>query len=135
MKKDSSVAVVVPSFNEATRLPLLLADLAAGPADLIAELVVVDGGSRDGTPQLARQSGARVLHTQASRGWQLQCGVACTTAPWLLLLHADARLQPGWSEALQRAMAAPEARGPRPPAAAPPRCCGPRRQRSEPCAS
>lgn len=109
MKKDSSVAVVVPSFNEATRLPLLLADLAAGPADLIAELVVVDGGSRDGTPQLARQGGARVLHTQASRGWQLQCGVACTTAPWLLLLHADARLQPGWSEALQRAMTAPEA--------------------------
>jgi len=109
MSKSSSVAVVVPSFNEATRLPLLLADLAAGPADLIAELVVVDGGSRDGTPQLARQGGARVLHTQASRGWQLQCGVACTTAPWLLLLHADARLQPGWSEALQRAMAAPEA--------------------------
>ena len=109
MRKGSSVAVVVPSFNEATRLPLLLADLAAGPADLIAELVVVDGGSRDGTPQLARQGGARVLHTQASRGWQLQCGVACTTAPWLLLLHADARLQPGWSEALQRAMAAPEA--------------------------
>jgi rSAM/selenodomain-associated transferase 2 len=109
MSKGSSVAVVVPSFNEATRLPLLLADLAAGPADLIAELVVVDGGSRDGTPQLARQGGARVLHTQASRGWQLQCGVACTTAPWLLLLHADARLQPGWSEALQRAMAAPEA--------------------------
>ena len=109
MSKGSSVAVVVPSFNEATRLPLLLADLAAGPADLIAELVVVDGGSRDGTPQLARQGGARVLHTQASRGWQLQCGVACTTAPWLLLLHADARLQPGWPEALQRAMAAPEA--------------------------
>jgi len=109
MRKSSSLAVVVPSFNEATRLPLLLADLAAGPADLIAELVVVDGGSRDGTPQLARQGGARVLHTQASRGWQLQCGVACTTAPWLLLLHADARLQPGWSEALQRAMAAPEA--------------------------
>ena len=109
MSKGSSVAVVVPSFNEATRLPLLLADLAAGPADLIAELVVVDGGSRDGTPQLARQGGARVLHTQASRGWQLQCGVACTTAPWLLLLHADARLQPGWSKALQRAMAAPEA--------------------------
>ena len=107
--KGSSLAVVVPSFNEATRLPLLLADLAAGPADLIAELVVVDGGSRDGTPQLARQGGARVLHTQASRGWQLRFGVASTTAPWLLLLHSDARLQPGWPAALQRAMAAPEA--------------------------
>jgi rSAM/selenodomain-associated transferase 2 len=105
----ASLAVVVPSFNEAARLPLLLADLAAGPAVLIAELVVVDGGSRDGTPQLARLGGAQVMHAQASRGWQLQRGVAATTAPWLLLLHADARLQPGWSEALRRAMAAPEA--------------------------
>jgi len=108
MMQGSSLAVVVPSFNEATRLPLLLADLAAGPTDLISELVVVDGGSRDGTSHLARQGGARVLHAQASRGWQLQVGVASTTAPWLLLLHADARLQPGWPEALQRAMAAPE---------------------------
>ena len=103
------LAVVVPSFNEAARLPLLLADLAAGPADVMAELVVVDGGSRDGTPQLARLGGAQVMHAQASRGWQLQRGVAATTAPWLLLLHADARLQPGWSEALRRAMATPEA--------------------------
>ncbi|MEY3545107.1 MAG: hypothetical protein RLZZ247_1264 [Cyanobacteriota bacterium] len=103
------LAVVVPSFNEAARLPLLLADLAAGADGLMAELVVVDGGSRDGTPQLARLGGAQVLHAQASRGWQLQRGVATTTAPWLLLLHADARLQPGWHEALQRAMAAPEA--------------------------
>jgi rSAM/selenodomain-associated transferase 2 len=103
------LAVVVPSFNEAARLPLLLADLAACPADVMAELVVVDGGSRDGTPQLARLGGAQVMHAQASRGWQLQRGVAATTAPWLLLLHADARLQPGWSEALRRAMAAPEA--------------------------
>jgi rSAM/selenodomain-associated transferase 2 len=70
---------------------------------------VVDGGSRDGTPQLARLGGAQVMHAQASRGWHLQRGVAATTAPWLLLLHADARLQPGWSEALRRAMAAPEA--------------------------
>jgi hypothetical protein len=40
---------------------------------------------------------------------QLQRGVAATTAPWLLLLHADCRLQPGWTAALQRAMACPEA--------------------------
>jgi len=103
------LAVVVPSFNEAACLPLLLADLAAAPAGLMAELVVVDGGSRDGTPELARLGGAQVLHAEASRGWQLQRGVAATTAPWMLLLHADARLQPGWHEALQGAMAAPEA--------------------------
>jgi len=41
--RAAPLAVVIPSFNEAERLPALLADLAAGPADLIAELVVVDG--------------------------------------------------------------------------------------------
>jgi rSAM/selenodomain-associated transferase 2 len=103
------LAVVIPSFNEAERLPSLLADLAAGPTDLIADLVVVDGGSSDGTPQLARLGGAQLLHAPASRGRQLQRGIAATTAPWLLLLHADCRLQPGWAAALRRAMASPEA--------------------------
>jgi rSAM/selenodomain-associated transferase 2 len=103
------LAVVIPSFNEAERLPSLLADLAAGPTDLIADLVVVDGGSSDGTPQLARLGGAQLLQAPAGRGLQLQRGIAATTAPWLLLLHADCRLQPGWAAALRRAMASPEA--------------------------
>jgi rSAM/selenodomain-associated transferase 2 len=107
--RAAPLAVVIPSFNEAERLPALLADLAAGPVDLIAELVVVDGGSGDGTPQLARLGGAQLLHSAAGRGLQLQRGVAATTAPWLLLLHADCRLQPGWAAALRRAMASPEA--------------------------
>jgi rSAM/selenodomain-associated transferase 2 len=107
--RAAPLAVVIPSFNEAERLPSLLADLAAAPADLIAELVVVDGGSGDGTPQLARLGGARLLHTAAGRGLQLQLGVHATTAPWLLLLHADCRLQPGWAAALLRAMASREA--------------------------
>jgi rSAM/selenodomain-associated transferase 2 len=103
------LAVVIPSFNEAARLPALLADLAAAPAGLIAEALVVDGGSGDGTPQLARLMGARVIRSRAGRGWQLQRGVEVTTAPWLLLLHADGRLQPGWTQALERAMAQPAA--------------------------
>ena len=107
--RSSPLAVVIPSFNEAERLPRLLADLAAGPADLIAERVVVDGGSRDATPELARLGGAQVVHAPAGRGVQLQRGVAATTAPWLLLLHADCRLQRGWAMALRRAMASPEA--------------------------
>ena len=107
--RAAPLAVVIPSFNEAERLPWLLADLAAGPADLIAELVVVDGGSRDGTAQLARLGGAQLLHCPAGRGLQLQRGVAATTAPWLLLLHADCRLQPGWAAALQRAITKSEA--------------------------
>jgi rSAM/selenodomain-associated transferase 2 len=107
----TSLAVVIPAREEATRLPLLLADLAAAPAGLIHELLVVDGGSRDATPAAAALAGARVLQTAASRGGQLQLGVAASTAPWLLLLHADARLPRGWADAVCTAIATPQGAG------------------------
>jgi len=98
------LAVVIPALEEAQRLPLLLADLATAPAGLIRERLVVDGGSRDGSAALARLGGADVLASPAGRGRQLQRGIAASTAPWLLLLHADARLPPGWANAVQRAI-------------------------------
>ena len=99
------LAVVIPALEEAGRLPLLLADLAAAPAGLVAERVVVDGGSRDGSDRLARLAGARLIRSGPGRGRQLKCGVAASTAPWLLLLHADARLPPAWDQAVAAAMA------------------------------
>ncbi|MEB3233928.1 MAG: TIGR04283 family arsenosugar biosynthesis glycosyltransferase [Cyanobacteriota bacterium] len=99
------LAVVIPALDEAGRLPLLLADLARG-CDLIAELQLVDGGSSDGTPAVARLGGARLLHSPPSRGLQLQRGIAASSAPWLWLLHADARLPPNWPQRLRQLMAA-----------------------------
>ena len=103
------LAVVIPALNEAQRLPLLLADLAQAPPTLIRELVVVDGGSGDGTPLIARMAGAQVLQSPASRGQQLRRGISGTTAPWLLLLHADARLCHDWPLVVQRALQEPPA--------------------------
>ena len=94
------LAVVIPARREACRLPALLADLALAPAALVAETVVVDGGSDDGTAVVARLGGARVIASPANRGRQLQLGIAATTAPWLLLLHADARLPASWAAAV-----------------------------------
>jgi rSAM/selenodomain-associated transferase 2 len=107
----TSLTVVIPARNEAERLPLLLADLAAAPPGLIAELVVVDGGSGDATARAAGLAGARVLRTPPGRGGQLRAGVAATAAPWLLLLHADARLPHGWAESIAAAMAVSQGRG------------------------
>ena len=106
------LAMVIPALEEAERLPLLLADLAAAPPGLIRERLVVDGGSRDGSAALARLGGADVLVSQAGRGGQLQRGVTVSTAPWLLLLHADARLPAGWGGAVQRAIDAAAAAEP-----------------------
>ena len=98
-----ALAVVIPSLQEAQRLAPLLADLAPA-ADLVRELVVVDGGSSDATARIALLGGARLLRCARGRGGQLALGVAATTAPWLLLLHADARLPPDWAHWLRAAI-------------------------------
>jgi rSAM/selenodomain-associated transferase 2 len=99
------LAVVIPAYQEAARLPGLLAQLAQAP-QLVGEVVVVDAGSDDATALVARLAGAMVLRSEANRGQQLALGVAASAAPWLLLLHADARLPAGWASALAAAMAA-----------------------------
>ncbi|NQW38202.1 MAG: glycosyltransferase, partial [Cyanobacteria bacterium] len=83
----AGISVVIAARNEAARLPLLLADLATAP-QLVAEVLVVDGASGDGTPRLAALAGARVLACSPGRGRQLALGVSRSSGAWLLLLHA-----------------------------------------------
>ena len=88
------LSVVIPTLNAAARLPATLASVAE--AD---EVMVVDGGSTDGTPALAETLGARVVQAPRGRGSQLAAGVAAANGAWLLLLHGDTRLAPGWRQA------------------------------------
>ena len=66
-------------------------------AQVRGRAIVVDGGSIDGTTEVAARFGARVLAAPRGRGAQLAAGVAAATEPWLLLLHADTRLGRGWA--------------------------------------
>ena len=63
---------------------------------LLREVVVVDGGSRDGTLEAAATWGTRVVTAPRGRGAQLSAGAAAARGEWLLFLHADTRLAPGW---------------------------------------
>lgn len=65
-------------------------------AGLIRELIVSDGGSDDATVELAKAWGAEVITGAASRGGQLRRGCAAAQGRWLLVLHADSALEPGW---------------------------------------
>ena len=62
---SSVVGIIIPTLNEAHRLPALLEDLQE--LALALEVIVVDGGSRDKTAALAHAGGARVLSTCRGR--------------------------------------------------------------------
>lgn len=99
----ADLAVIIPALNEADNLPAMLESLAEC-RELIDEIIIADGGSTDDTVKVARAAGARVVTARRGRGAQLAAGAAASTAPWLLLLHADTRLAPGAAGALRAAM-------------------------------
>ena len=100
MAQKIDLAAIIPTWNAARTLPGTIA--AMGP---VGALVVVDGGSADATRTVAIACGATVIEAPRGRGSQLAAGIAATTCPWLLLLHADTRLQPGWRVAAEAHMA------------------------------
>ncbi len=100
MTKKIGLAVIIPTWNAERTLAATLT--ALGP---VAEILVADGGSTDTTRAIAEANGARTIQIHKGRGPQIAAGIAATTQPWLLLLHADTRLQPGWIKQAETHMA------------------------------
>jgi rSAM/selenodomain-associated transferase 2 len=98
------LSIVVPVLDEAAGLVAHLAPLqplrAAG-----CELVLVDGGSRDATVELARPLADVVLEAPRGRGPQQNAGARAARGAVLLFLHADTRLPDGAAEAVRAALA------------------------------
>jgi len=90
------ISVVIPALNEEACLARAIRSVSAD-----AEVIVVDGGSRDGTREIAARLGAAVLSRPPSRGGQMGAGAAGACGDWLLFLHADTWLEPGWAQAVR----------------------------------
>ena len=88
----SRISVVIPVLNEAETIAGCLEEFVRSPDTF--EVVVVDGGSSDGTPDLVRQvPGVRlVISGRQGRAVQMNQGAAASTGDALLFLHADTRL-------------------------------------------
>jgi rSAM/selenodomain-associated transferase 2 len=104
----ATLSVVIPTRDAAASLPGCLAALEEGRrAGLVCEIIVVDGGSGDGTPAQAVALGARLIAAPPGRGAQLAAGAQAATGDWLLFLHADTRLPAGWPAVAAASLAAP----------------------------
>jgi rSAM/selenodomain-associated transferase 2 len=99
---------VIPALDAALMLPACLTALAEA-GDLLGEIILVDGGSRDGSAAIAAARGARVIAVPRGRGGQLAAGAAAARGEWLLFLHADTVLAPGWAAVVADFVAAPGA--------------------------
>lgn len=104
-----SVGIVVPVLNEAAILPAALERLRLRARGF--PVVIADGGSTDGSVELAR----RFFHVEqcpsAGRGAQMNRGARCLGTDVLLFLHADSELPAGWEYPLTRTLADPQVVG------------------------
>lgn len=95
--EEPMISVVIPTFNAETGLASTLSALISAAVDgLVREVIVVDGGSSDRTLQIADAAGSKIVQSQRGRGKQLMAGAEQAGFPWLLFLHADTILEPGW---------------------------------------
>lgn len=85
-----SISVILPVYNEAANMPRLNRHLRSLPG--FKEFIFADGGSTDGTPQLAAPIFRVVACAQKGRGAQMNDGAAQARGDVLLFLHADSRL-------------------------------------------
>lgn len=87
---SKQVSIIIPVLNEAPALRHLLPHLLRS-MDSRSELLVVDGGSTDGSPQLIEQLGVPVLRSRCrSRAVQMNTGAQAARGSILYFLHADA---------------------------------------------
>jgi len=103
--------VVIPALDEARGLPATIGSVWRAAAGRAVELLVVDGGSRDGTRRIAGALGASVCSATGGRGGQLAEGARRASGDTVLMLHADTWLPDDAFAAVERTLRDPEVVG------------------------
>ena len=99
-----TLSIIMPVLNEAPGLAAALEALAPLRQRGV-EVLVVDGGSTDGTPEQASARADRVIVAPRGRARQMRAGAAHASGALLLFLHADTRLPPHADALVEQALA------------------------------
>lgn len=98
---ESKISIIVPALNEAGSIQKTLAK-AKRAAN--TEVIVVDGGSQDGTAELARAMGVQTIAEKPGRANQMNAGALAATGEILMFLHADTQLPEGFDGMVRQAL-------------------------------
>jgi rSAM/selenodomain-associated transferase 2 len=101
-----SLSIIVPVLDEAPGIAEALTALAPF-RERGTEVIVVDGGSRDRSVELARPLADQVLVAPRGRAAQMNIGAAAAKGDVLLFLHADSKLPPHADELLLDGLRSP----------------------------
>ena len=96
------ISVIIPTFNEADEIGRAVASALQSRR---VEVLVVDGASTDGTLEIARRAGVRMLQAERGRACQMNAGAQAASGDVLLFLHADTRLPSGFEQAVRALLA------------------------------
>jgi rSAM/selenodomain-associated transferase 2 len=91
----AKISIIIPVLNEEKNLGMAIASTRTTPS---TEVIVVDGGSTDGTVALANALEVTVRSTTAGRAHQMNIGAEAATGDILLFLHADTHLPIGFAD-------------------------------------
>jgi len=100
----TNVSAIVPNWNRRELLVGLLSRLRNQSRPL-EEILVVDGGSTDGSAEAAEVTGARVIRMSANAGFSraVNRGIEAARSPWLAIVNNDVEPEENWLENLLQA--------------------------------
>ena len=100
------ISVIIPTLNAERQLPRCFDSLiVAAVRGVVREVIVADGGSADETLAIADAAGAHIEQAQKTRSACLAAGAGVARSDWLLFLHPQTALEPGWEVEAESFMA------------------------------
>ncbi|MEA5619648.1 TIGR04283 family arsenosugar biosynthesis glycosyltransferase [Cronbergia sp. UHCC 0137] len=99
------ISIIIPTLNEAENIKSAIA--STQPSTNI-EIIVVDGGSTDGTVEIVQALGVKLILSPPGRAVQMNTGALAASGEILLFLHADTRLPGGFDVLIRTELAQPQ---------------------------
>jgi rSAM/selenodomain-associated transferase 2 len=101
----TTISIIIPTYNEAGGIVRLINYLNQNSTSAVVDLIVSDGGSEDGTLEMAKQAGANaVLSPGKGRSAQMNYGASLAKGDVLYFVHADSFPPPGFVKDIQQAI-------------------------------